>query len=201
MLAVSVLAGLGLKFINDRFKRQSTRVLITGLLLGLVLFEFWNWPPYKIIDVSAAPQVYHWLKQKPDDLVIAEYPLDTDGPNEIYKFYQTVHGKKIINCTIPGSYPNRVAKEIKELSRPSVAGVLKWMGVRYVLVHRDGYLSTGLIKDQDELERIPANPGLRSAGAFFAQECPDKGVDCTVETGPIDLYEVVASPEAPKEEE
>ena len=86
MLAVAVLAGYGLKFILERFKTQKAKIAITCLFAGLVLFEFWNWPPYKVIDVSKVPPVYYWLKEQPGDFVIAEYPLDADSPNEMYKF-------------------------------------------------------------------------------------------------------------------
>lgn len=201
MLAIAVLAGFGLKFILEKFKSSKTRTAVTILACGLVLFEFWNWPPYKVIDVSSVPAVYYWLKAQPADTVIAEYPLETRGPNEMYKFYQTVHEKKIINGTIPGTYPNKIAQTIDRLSEPRTAGVLKWMGVKYVFVHIEDYKETELIEWIEELGKIPGNPGLRHIGSFAAQECPSKGIICLQETGPIDIYEVVASPIKPEVKE
>jgi hypothetical protein len=194
MLAVAVLAGFGLRFIIEKFSSQKTKVALTCFFSGLVLFEFWNYPPLKVIDVSKVPDVYYWLKEQPQDIVIAEYPLDITGPNELYKLYQTRHEKKIINGTIPGTYANEVAKTISRLSESPTTGLLKWMAVKYVLVHREDYLQTDLIEDREELDKIPKNIGLRFIKSFPSQECPRKDTMCIQKTGPIDVYEVVASP-------
>jgi hypothetical protein len=198
MLAVAVLAGFGLKFILERFKSRKTKIAITCLFSGLVLFEFWNWPPYKIIDVSKVPAVYYWLKEEAGDFAIAEYPLDVNGPNEMYKFYQIKHEKKMINGTIPGTYPNALAQTITKLSVPHTVGVLKWLGVKYVLVHRDGYMETELIEEKKELDKIPHNPGLKLVRSFPVQECPQQDIMCVQKTGPIDVYEVIALPLEPR---
>lgn len=198
MLAVSVLAGFGLKFILERFKDRKTQIALGVLFCGLVLFEFWNYPPFKVIDISKAPAVYDWLKETPGDFAIAEYPLDNNSPNEMYKFYQTKHEKKIINGTIPGTYANQIAQTITSLSEPKTAARLKWMGVKYVLVHTDGYLQTELIEDKDELGRIPANNGLKLIKNFPAQECPDNSIMCVRKSGPIAVYEIIAAPTEPK---
>ncbi|MFC1674337.1 hypothetical protein ACFL1K_00360 [Candidatus Omnitrophota bacterium] len=198
MFAVAVLAGFGLKFILERFKSHKTKITITALACILVLFEFWNWPPFKVIDVSKVPAVYYWLREQPEDFVIAEYPLDINGVNEMFKFYQTKHEKKIINGTIPGTYANKVAQTITKLSYPNTAGVLKWMGVKYVIVHKEDYLTTGLIDDREELGKIPKNAGLKLAKSFTSQECPQKDIMCVRKTGPIDVYEVVAASKNPE---
>jgi len=197
MLAVSVLAGFGLKFILERLKSRKVRIAVTSLFCSLVLFEFWNWPPYKVIDVSNVPAVYYWLKEQPGTFAIAEYPLDADSTNEMYKFYQTVHEKKIINGTIPGTYANKFAQAIRRLSQPETAGALKWMGVEYALVHWQGYKDTGLVDDSEELNKIPQNPGLKFIKSFSSQECPHKDRMCVQRTSPIDVYEVIAPPIEP----
>lgn len=201
MLAVAVLAGFGLKFILEKFKTQKVKIAITALFCGLVLFEFWNYPPFKVIDVSKVPAVYYWLKEQLGDFVIAEYPLDADSPNEMHKFYQTKHEKKIINGTIPGTYANKLAQTITKLSEPKIAGVLKWMEVKYVLVHIENYLNTELIEDKEESDKIPKNTGLKFIKSFPPQECPQRNIMCVQKTGPIDVYEVVASPIKPRIEE
>jgi len=198
MLAVAVLAGFGLKFILERFKSNKTKIIVTILACGLVLFEFWNWPPYKVIDVSRVPAVYYWLKNQPKDTVIAEYPLDADSPNEMYKFFQTAHEKRIINGTIPGTYANRVAQTITKLSEPKTSGVLKWMGVKYALVHRQNYQNTDLVSEIEELDRIPKNSGLKFVKSFPAQDCLREDIMCVQQTGSIDVYEVVSSPVKPE---
>ncbi len=197
MLAVAVLAGFGLKSLLEKFKAKQTQQIFTALCCGLVLFEFWNWPPYKVIDVSRFSVAYYWLKEQPKDTIIAEYPLDADSPNETYRFYQIMHEKKIINFTIPGTEANRFAQAITELSSPYTAGILKWMGVKYVLVHEEGYKNTEQVKIIEELNKIPKNQGLRLVRTFLDQECPNKDIMCLQNTGPIEVYEVVAEPKEP----
>jgi hypothetical protein len=197
MLAIAVLAGFGLKFILERFKSEKAKIALTTLFCGLLLFEFWNYPPFKVINVSKVPGVYYWLKGQPEDLVIAEYPLDITGPSEMYKFYQTKHEKKMINATVPGTYAHRISETITKLSNPHTAGVLKWMGVKYVLVHKQDYINTELVEDYEELNKILQNAGLKFIKTFPKQECPEKNIMCVQKTGPIDVYEVVAIPQEP----
>jgi hypothetical protein len=103
----------------------------------------------------------------------------------------------MINFTIRGTYANKFAHAIVKLSDPATARALKWMGVKYVLVHKDNYLNTELIEDRKELEEIRANPGIKLVGNFFAQTSPKKDIKCISVTGPIDVYEVIAQPKEP----
>lgn len=198
MLAIAVLAGFGLKFILERLRAQKIKIAISVLLCGLVLFEFWNYPPFKIVDVSNVPYAYYWLKEQTGDFTVAEYPLDTDGGNVMYMFYQTIHEKRIINGTVPGTYPNSVSKTIAKLSDSNTAGILRWMGVKYILLHRQGYLNTGLIEDEEELKKISQSPEFKFVRSFPAQECPQKDIMCICQAAPIDVFEVVAQPNEPK---
>ncbi|MBU1998289.1 MAG: hypothetical protein KKE64_02210, partial [Candidatus Omnitrophica bacterium] len=198
MLAVAVLAGFGLKFVLEKFNNKTTKTGIAVLVMLLVLFEFWNYPPFKVIDVSRFPAVYNWLRLEPKDTVIAEYPLDARDQNEMYKLYQTRHEKKMINASARGTQANNIALTITQLSSSRTAGILKWMGVRYVIVHSDGYLNTELIEKKEEFEQISKNPGLRIVRNFSEQGCPQDGIMCIQKTGPIDVYEVIASPIEPE---
>lgn len=188
MLAIAVLAGFGLNFILKKFNSQFTKTLIVVAFTGLVLFEFWNYPPFKVIDISKVPQVYYWLREQPGDFVIVEYPLDL-SPNEFYKFYQTNHQKKIVNGSIPGTEANRIAQTSTKLSEKDTAAKLKAMGVKYILVHKDAYLKTDLIEEKEELNKIPKNPGLKLIKIFPPQDCPDKGIMCVQKTGEIQVYQ------------
>ena len=198
MLAIAVLAGFGLMFFLERLRAQKTKIAISVLFFGLLLFEFWNFPPFRVIDVSAVPEVYYWLKEQLGDFAVAEYPLDTNGADLMYMFYQTKHEKKIINGTVPGTYANNVARSIDKLSAANTPGALKWMGVKYLLIHEDGYLSSGLIEDKEELEKIPNNLSFKFVRRFLSQGCPQDDIMCIKKTGPIDVYEVIASPVKPK---
>ena len=194
MLAIAVLSAFGLKAVLEKFKSRKSKIAAGIILFGLVIFEFWNYPPLKVIEVGKVSQAYYWLKEQPGDIIIAEYPLDAGSPNELYKFYQTVHEKKIINGTTPYSYANSIAKTMVRLSDQKTAGILKGMGVKYVLVHRENYLYTDLVKDKEELGMIPKNNGLRLSVSFPAQECQREDIRCAQKIGPIDIYEVIAAP-------
>jgi hypothetical protein len=190
MLAVSVLAGFGLKIILNRQSNGSRRAFLAVLFFVLVLFEFWNWPPFRVIDVSKAPKAYYWIRELPDNTVIAEYPLDADSPNEMYKFYQITHNKKMVNGSVPGTPANDFAKSITRLSDSKTARELSKIGVSYAVVHRDGYERTELMEMIEEYKAIPGNPYLKLVKSFPEQKCPDDGMLCTEKTGQIDVYRI-----------
>ncbi|MCX5705619.1 MAG: hypothetical protein NTZ92_06160 [Candidatus Omnitrophica bacterium] len=197
MFAVAVLAGFGLKYAIGRLRTQIAKTLATVLFCAIVLFEFWTWPPYKVINVIDCPAVYSWLKEQPKEIIIAEYPLDAYSPNEMYKLYQVKHEKKMINGTLPETRANKFAQGLVKLSDPRTAGILRSMKVKYVLVHVDGYLNTELKEDADELKKIPSSSGLKLVKSFPAQECTNDKIMCIYNKGAIDLYEVVAEPSGP----
>ncbi len=176
MLGVSVLAGFGLLILLARFRSLKVKISIAILVCVLSMFEFWCDPKEHSINLANYPQVYHWLKEQPGDFVVAEYPLDIEGPNETYKFYQTKHNKKIINGCLPGTYAHNVAQTLIKLSSFKTNENLSWMGVKYVLVRIDGYRDTGLTEDVDELVKIRQSRGLNFVRNFEN----------------IEVYEVVA---------
>ncbi|MFA5362968.1 MAG: hypothetical protein WC335_06990 [Candidatus Omnitrophota bacterium] len=194
MFAVAVLAGFGLKVLLERFHSAKVKAGITALVCALVIFEFWNWPPYKMIDVSRVPAVYYWLKDQPGDFAIAEYPLDVKGPTDIYKLYQIVHQKKMINSTTPGTYANDIAKTLIQLSQPRTAGMLRGLGVKYVLVHREDYEKVEISEEAEEMRKVPENPGLKLIKSFSAQSCPDSKIICLEQSVPVEVYEITADP-------
>ncbi|MDD4894949.1 MAG: hypothetical protein PHW54_06540, partial [Candidatus Omnitrophica bacterium] len=166
MLGVSILAGFGIKFILSSFKNRFLAFIVYILFCVLILFEFWSYPPFKIIYVNRVPPVYSWLKAQPGLFVIAEYPLDIEAPNEVYKFYQTKHDKKMINGAFPGTPANKFLCNIADLSNPNTVGMLNNLGVKYVLVHSQDYQATGLVEDLKQLEEIKNNSSLRLVKDF-----------------------------------
>ncbi len=190
MLAVSVLAGFGLKYYLERFKTLRIKVVIVSLVFLCVLFEFFSWPAYKVIDVSRVSKVYSWLKEKKGDCVIAEYPLDSKSPNELYKFYQITHEKKIINGRLPGTEAFLAQQPLVKLSSPLTVSRLRGIGVQYVLVHQQDYLISGLADDKNEMEKIPLNPALKFIATYPDERC-EEGILCLMEAGKIDVYEIL----------
>ena len=91
-----------------------------------------------------------------------------------------------------------MARTIRRFSEYDTAKTLKWMGVKYAIVHKQGYLDTGLVEEQEELDKIPQNKGLKFVKSFPPQECPDPKLMCVQKTGPIDVYEVAAEAVEPR---
>jgi hypothetical protein len=147
----------------------------------LVLFEFWNYPPFRVIDLTKYPKVYDWLNKQQDNVVIAEYPLDLDGLNPMYLFYQTKHHKRMINATVPGTETNMVSRKLTGISQYRTAQGLSWLGVKYVLIHTDWYKNNEDKKEQMEVGGIEKNSGLKLIERFDN----------------IDIYEVTAIPVKP----
>jgi len=181
MLAVAVLAGIGLAEMLRKMKNRKWRAGFSGLVLVLVLFEFWNWPPYRVTDVSKTPPVYEWLAKQPGDFAIAEYPLG--GRDYEYLFWQRRHRKPLVNGAIPGTYADRVRQEIIHITAPETPGILRWLGAKYVIFHADKYLredeATAVVGEIPDISRVA---GLKFVRAF----------------GRVQVYEVVAEARAPR---
>lgn len=192
MLSVAVLAGLQWSRLLRRVRSRSVGLALTVGICAVVLFEFWNWPPYKVIDVSRAPQAYTWLKAQPDTAVVAEYPLDVEAPNEMYKFYQIFHGKKIINGALPGTPAFESVQNLARLSDPATVRKLQERGVTYVVVHNALYNATDKVSDEHELESIAENPLLELAAAFPGERCASQKMLCVLEAEPIQIYTIRA---------
>ena len=176
MVGVSVLAGLALGFFLSRFPGALKRRAVAVALLAGALFEFWYVPTDHIADLSRYPAVYDWLEKEPSGTVIAEYPLDIEGPNELYKFYQTKHHKAMINGAFPMTEAHEVLKGLQKISQETTAVSLGTMGVRFVFLHRDGYERTGLTEAMADAAGARSNKGLK----FLRQ------------ADGIEIYEVVA---------
>jgi len=179
MLSVSVLAGIGLSDILKKTGKMKWRLGFSGLVIVLVLFEFWNWPPYRVTDVSRTPPVYEWLAEQPGDFIIAEYPLSSDISFKYYYylFWQRIHRKPLINGAMPGTYAEKVRKEIVNIADPRTAGILRWLGAKYVIFHPDKYLreyeATAVIGEIPDVSNV--------AGLRFVREFGD-----------VKVYKVVA---------
>ncbi|MDD5255361.1 MAG: hypothetical protein PHR11_04845 [Candidatus Omnitrophica bacterium] len=177
MLGVSVLAGLALSFFLSRFPGALKRRVVAAALLAAALFEFWYIPSDHIADLSRYPVVYDWLREEPSGIVIAEYPLDIEGPNERYKFYQTKHHKGMINGAFPMTAAHQVLMGLQKVSSDATAAALGKMGVRYVFLHLDEYERTDLSEEIADARRARINKGLK----FIRVD------------GDIEVYEVITA--------
>jgi len=181
--AVSILAAFGIKYILMKHESSTRKKAICLLLFALICFDFWNNPATHVLELRNYPEVYDWVKAQ-GDVVIAEYPLDCESPNDFYKFNQTIHEKKIINGTPPGTVANKVAFSITDLSKKKTAAVLRYLGARYVIVHEQDYEESELVDKINELKGIKTNSGLKLVKEYMGDK--------------IRVYEVVASPIEPE---
>ena len=187
ILAISVLAGFGLKYILQKVKTPIKRFISTSFIVCFVLFEFLNIPPFHVTDLSNPPEVYKWISEQRGDFVIAEYPFGEEGMGEAqmdydFLFYQRIHQKPLINGAPIGSKGYGVRKKIANLKNPGTAGILKYLGAKYVIVHLDkykGYRSTEVIGEVPDFKK-------------------QKGLKLIKEFDNAEVYEVIARPIEPK---
>jgi len=182
MLCVSVLAGFGIKYILERLRTKRAKLLFTTLVLAGIAFEFAAMPPWRTTDISAAPAVYQWLAQQPQDTLVAEYPMAAAGRGEAqteykYQFAQTRHGKRLVNGAQRGTPAFEVKEAIHRVDAPETPGILKALGARYIIVHTERY-GRGWRDDvavAGKPPRVRGHKGYRFVRSF----------------GSADLYEVI----------
>jgi len=163
LLALSVLAGFGMKFLLKNIGSFRKQLLVTFLMTTLVLAEFINVPPSKATDVSSktVPAVYKWLASQSGDFTIVEYPAPVKMPHKFYEymFYQRIHRKRLAD---PRRIPSLEGKDyLFNLLRPGAASVLRYLGVEYVIVHTDEYRGEG-----GTVVTLTKEHGLRLAKVF-----------------------------------
>lgn len=180
MLAVSLLAGMGLKVILSRAQTRRRKVVTVSLLVPFILFEFLNVPPFRVTDVSQTPPVYEWLAAEPGDFIVAEYPLVL---SQDCLFYQRIHRKRLVNGAVPGTESEEIRKRLLDISHPQTPGLLASLGVEYVIVHLDKYVleeeATGIIGEVPDLSR-------------------QAGLELVKKFGEVEVYRVTTKPVEPR---
>ena len=151
MLALAILAALGLNWLIARFRRGRW---IAVAATALIVFEFLP-IPYPL-SVSDAPAWYATLAQDTRPGSVLNLPMNWDRPN--YLLHQTVHGKPLVAGYISRDDPRMLAElapvfqHFRHLSPDIIAldlaaqgrQVLHDLGVRWVVL--DHY-------------QMPASPG------------------------------------------
>lgn len=82
--------------------------------------------------------IYYWLKDQQDIKYIAAYPMDKVGESEAISHYiteQRIHGKKLLNSTLPVSPQERLRFSIKDLTDPQTLPILRYLGVDALEIH------------------------------------------------------------------
>lgn len=164
-ICVVILAAIGLALAVQHLRKKHIRILlIVAVCIGL-LFEYQSFFPFRETwSYKTAPQAYHWLKAQSDVTTAAEYPLDEPAKTiypTYYFSYQILHGKNLINATLPASPQSVLRNALRDLDDPQTVPVLRALGVQVVLVHskKDPGIVAGLeeVSDVSKTNTFKAN--------------------------------------------
>ena len=151
MLALCAMAGFGFKFLIERLSNNWKKMIVSFCLIIFLIFEFMNFPPFKTVDMSRIPQVYKWLKQQNNDIIVAEYPIGNDVE---YLFYQRVHKKRLLNGAQPDTEAYSISEKVRDILKPEATEILKSLGVRYVILHLDRYEKSYRLAIEKQLDKF-----------------------------------------------
>ncbi len=184
LLAVSVLAAVGIAFVVSRLRSKGVAVAIAVGLCGFLLLELAAPLEHFVLpDDAATLAVYRALERRPDGTV-AELPMI--DPTKPYDWAHVeaprmLYGTLDLNTRVngysgswPDDYPGRVATLDTFPAAPSLALARK-LGVRYVILHTGPY--SGVAQYTPEQARaivatLPAGAHARRYGNAWLIELP-----------------------------
>jgi len=132
--------------------------------------------------------VYKWLAQEKGDFIICEYPLNKAPVfRGDWLIWQRIHGKRTADVAPHGSYSSRFRKDIFKLQDANTPGILKWLGVKYAIVHLDD------MKESESLDIVGILPNFnKQEGLKLVKRFKESN---------IEIYEVTAKPINPESAE
>ncbi len=190
VLAVSFLAGLGIKWLAARLADTTARFAVAGALVALLLAEYASFPlPYQEVDWSRRPPVYQALAEDPEDVAVLEWPLGFEDWEDDYTFMSISHGKRLVNGA-SGFIPELNHDISATLSAPDTPeqpfpspGVRRYLftiyPLRYLVVHNGIIRQTMGADEERKWQRLKEIPWARYKGRFEDD----------------DLYRIVPPPE------
>ena len=198
MLGVAVLAGIGLTYLLQRIRTAHHRSILVAIIIGVVMLEFANFPPYRTTRDPEMSEFYQWLASQPRDVVIAEYPLVSSEEPQTYQYlcYQKFHQKKLLNGAMLGTVYDSIRKELVDISRPETVSFLKSLGMRYIIIHNDLYLEGPIPRP---LQRYYSTRYQDEFFPEFNKNQPpsieeESGLKLVWFSGELSAYEVTAKP-------
>jgi hypothetical protein len=184
MTALLPLAALGLQALSRTLaqRRQLLAVSATGAAMIVSFVELGAHRVHHFRTVPVPPE-YAALERKTPEGVVAEYPL---GYSDIYRLWQRVHGRPLVNGAPEGSPAEQVRFMVLDPAQPGTAESLSLLGVTAVAIHPggaadtpvqpreptpgEGYQLIGRFPDRSSVWRVdaPAAPALVTLPAGFA---------------------------------
>jgi hypothetical protein len=148
-LPVAMLAGIGLSFLLGHPRLGRRPVFLVSLLAIVICAEYWSMP-YRTLPLHT-PEWYDQLAQEPGEFAVLDLPMDRQGVDKNYMFYQINHGRPILQGHVSRLPPEasgflnsnpflkRLAKDnTMESTNPVMyqLGQLSDAGIRYLILHR-----------------------------------------------------------------
>jgi hypothetical protein len=142
-LAALALAGLANKALG--VFRSWALVVVLCIVVGLLSWFELSVANPGLTALNATPPEYLALRKAPPGIV-AEYPLVAldEARNSDYLFWRRVHGRRLLNGSSRGSFPDAVRESLVDPVSPGTAAALSALGVSTILVHPDVYTSRGV---------------------------------------------------------
>jgi O-antigen/teichoic acid export membrane protein len=146
-----------------------------------IVFSFLELSTHRVGHFRAVPvpPEYTVLERSTPDGIVAEYPL---GYSDLYRLWQRVHGRPLVNGAAEGSLADQVRHMILDPAQPGTAQALALLGVTAVLIHPGGPADTPV----QPREPTPAD-GYRLVGRF-----PDASSVWTVDAQPAPAFVILA---------
>jgi hypothetical protein len=142
MATVVPLAALGLQALCatlERRRRYGTYAAV-GAALVVSFVELSTHRPHDFRTVPVPPE-YTALENATPKGILAEYPL---GYSDIYRLWQRVHGRPLVNGAPEGSVADQVRLMILDPAQAGTAQTLSLLGVTAVAIHPGGAADTPL---------------------------------------------------------
>ncbi|OFW59521.1 MAG: hypothetical protein A2W01_07850 [Candidatus Solincola sediminis] len=141
--AITLMSGACLAFLGKAImgRKRLLGTLAIVLIAGLMLSEFIETGPKPMQALYQPNIIYTAMQELPDDTVIVEYPFVASDESYSYLFLwnQFYHRKSMLNGYPLGSQGEAMRLTVLNLLDPKTPGLLAYMGVDYVMVHKDMY--------------------------------------------------------------
>ncbi|MGZ4370866.1 MAG: hypothetical protein ACXVRQ_01535, partial [Gaiellaceae bacterium] len=161
MAALIPLAALGLQALSRWAQSRSGRAGIGTALVGVAMvvsfLELTIHPAQHRFRTTPTPPEYAAVERAPRG-ILAEYPL---GSSDVYRFWQTRHGRPLLNGAPPETPSDYVRRAVLDPSEPGTAADLSLLGVTAIALHPQAHV------DAEVAPEAPASArGFRLLGRF-----------------------------------
>lgn len=185
MTALLPLAALGLQTLLRSLARRR-QLLAVGTVAAAMVISFVELGTHRVdhFRTVPVPPEYAAIENETPEGPLAEYPL---GYSDIYRLWQRVHGRPLVNGAPEGSAADQVRFMLLDPAQPGTAESLSLLGVTAIAIHpggpadtpvqpreptpADGYRLVGRFPDRSSVWAVvaPAAPALVTLPGGFAQ--------------------------------